>query len=172
MCHFRQGGSETRANWAFAGICPGNPYSTRALDLLPVAAVICLHCALSASASARGGLNVYGVRTSTVAVRPQRLPGSPRLLGVSDRAALEPAPIGRLRAGTPETLILRRFRSLGFFIYSTIALQKGVDAGIWLLPAAETLTATVVVVALSAVTASVFLGRLGSQKSIFCVQRF
>jgi len=103
----------------------------------------------------------------------------------SATAARKPASFGRFRQGVAESRVnwafagrhpgnpySARVSSLGFFIYSTIALQKGVDAGIWLLPAAETLTATVVVVALSAVTASVFLGRLGSQKSIFCVQRF
>jgi len=49
----------------------------------------------------------------------RRLPGSPRLLGVSDSAALEPAWIGRLRAGSPEMPVsrgiwglLRRGRSL------------------------------------------------------------
>ena len=171
MCRFKQGSAGTRANRAFAGRHPGNPYSTRALDLLPVAAVICLHCALSASASARGGLNVCGVRTSAIAIRLRRLPGSPRLLGVSDRQRWKPRQSG-VCGQAPRKPLFHAGSSLGFFIYSTIALQKGVDAGIWLLPAAETLTATVVVVALSAVTASVFLGRLGSQKSIFCVQRF
>ena len=36
--------------------------------------------------------------------RLQRLPANPRPLGVSGQAALEPAPLGRLRAGTPAAL--------------------------------------------------------------------
>ena len=89
MCRFKQGSAGTRANRAFAGMCPGNPYSTRALDLLPVAAVICLHCALSASAFARGGLNVCGVRTSADSCP-------------STAAARKPASFGHFRQGGAE----------------------------------------------------------------------
>ena len=121
---FRQGSAGTCVDWAFAGRHRWNPRQSgvcgQALWRCPfhagfgacsVAAGLCLHCALSAAASVRGRLNVCGVRTSAVAVRPQRLPGSPRLLGISERAALEPAWIGRLRAGSADALIPRGFQA-------------------------------------------------------------
>ena len=43
--------------------------------------------------------------------RPQRLAASPRPLGVSSQAALEPAPIGRLRAGAPAALSVKYLKN-------------------------------------------------------------
>ena len=114
---------EARVFWAFQTWQRWNPRGLgvcgQALRRCPfhagfgacsAAAGLCLHCALSASA-ARGVLNVCSVRTSAVPVLPQKLPGSPRPLGVSERAALEPSWIGRLRAGSAETLIPRGFQA-------------------------------------------------------------
>ena len=43
--------------------------------------------------------------------RLNRLPASPRPLGVSGQAALEPAPIGRLRAGAPAALSVKYLKN-------------------------------------------------------------
>mgnify|MGYP000881717381 CR=1 FL=1 len=43
--------------------------------------------------------------------RSQRLAASPRPLGVSGQAALEPAPIGRLRAGVPAALSVKYLKN-------------------------------------------------------------
>ena len=59
-------------------------------------------CAGSVECAKRGGLNVCSNR-------PQRPAGSPRLLGVSDRAALKPASLGHFRQGGAGTRVNRAF---------------------------------------------------------------